>query len=358
MQMKDLVKDFQIKMPHWVKAMKQSNHHYEKGGEVVSINPYHIESDVFSHTMQVCLMAELVKANKLVKYAAILHDVGKPLSRENKDDRSRVAFIGHEGLSAYMALDYLKQTDLTDEEIIHVVKLISLHTVVFHMMEGENWEFKVAEKFVGQSKLLEDLLVLGYCDARGRFMEEEFTDSLAEFQAKFELVFEAIKELEANKQEEKKKTVVILVGPPNAGKSTFLKTFAQNDLVLCRDEVITSLHPKLSYDEAYRKTDSKEVDRLFNDLVQKAAREKVEKVYFDLTNMSPKSRRRNLGAFGKEYKTEMVVFLTSYEDLMSRNKNRSKSGKSIPEKVMISMMQKFLFPLADEADEVKVILKR
>lgn len=356
--MKDLIKDFQLKMPHWVKAMKQSNHHYEKGGEVVSMNPYHLESDTYTHSLMVCLLAELVNANKLVKYAALLHDVGKPLSRENKDDRQRVAFIGHEGLSVFQSLDYLNQTDLTDEEIIHVVKLISLHTVVFHMMEGDNWEFKVAEKFVGQSELLKDLLVLGYCDARGRFMENEFEYTLPELQAKFELVFEAIKELEEKEARKTSKTIHILVGPPNAGKSTFLKKEAANKLVLCRDNVITSLHPKLTYDEAYRKADSKEVDRLFSEQIQEASKNKVDEVFFDLTNMSPKSRRRNYGGFGKEYEIHTVVFLTSFSELMKRNKNRSLEGKSIPEKVMISMMQKFLFPLADEANRVSVKLFR
>lgn len=355
MRMSDLITDFQIKMPHWVKAMKQSNHHYEKGGDVISINPYHREGDVYSHTMQVCLLAELVNASKLVKYAALLHDIGKPFSRENKDDRQRVAFIGHEGVSAIMARDYLDKCDLTDEEKIYIIKLISLHTVVFHMMEGEEWEWNIAEKFVGQSDLLKDLLVLGYCDARGRFMEKEFEYTLDQLEYKFAFVFEAIRELESKPKTAATKEVVILIGPPNAGKSTYLKKYAGADLVLCRDDVICSMFPTLTYDEAYRKADPSEVDKKFNAQVQAAVKAKVDRVYFDLTNMAPKARRRNTGAFGKEYKVKMVVFLTSYETLLKRNKIRSQTGKSIPESVILDMAKRFLFPLADEADEVEVI---
>lgn len=357
MQMKDLITDFQNKMPKMVKAMKDSNHHFEKGGEVVSLNPYHLEGDVWSHTMQVCLLAELVGASKLVKYAALLHDVGKPLSRDSKEDRQRVAFIGHEGLSCFLALDYLKHTDLTTEEITHVIKLISLHTVVFHMMEGDNWEFKVAEKFIGEEQLLADLLVLGYCDARGRFMENEFPYTLPQLQEKFALVFEAMKELSEQAIPAKNKEIVILVGPPNAGKSTYLKNQSDNGTILCRDEVITNLFPDLTYDQAYSKADPKQVDSAFNQKVRQVANQKVDKVTFDLTNMAPKSRRRNTGAFNlKEYSVTQVVFLTSFEELMKRNKKRSQTGKSIPEKVMISMMQRFMFPLHDEADKVAVVL--
>lgn len=353
--MSDLITDFQIKMPHWVKSMDRSNHHYEKGGEVISINPYHREGSVLVHTFQVCLLAELEQASKLVKYAALLHDIGKPLARDSKDEKQRVAFIGHEGLSALMAREYLDQCDLTKEEKIYIIKLISLHTVVFHMMEGEDWEWKVAEKFVGQADLLHDLLVLGYCDARGRFMEKEFEYSLPQLLAKFEFVFEAIKELEAKPKVTGTKEVVILVGAPNAGKSTYLAKHAGTDLVIGRDDVITSMYPTLSYDEAYRKADSSTVDAKFNLLVKQAVKDKVDRVYFDLTNMAPKSRRRCTGAFGKEYKIKMVVFLTSYETLMKRNKIRSQSGKSIPEFVMKDMMKRFLFPLADEADEIEVV---
>lgn len=353
--MTDLITDFQIKMPHWVKAMKLANHHYEKNGEVVSINPYHREGDCWSHTQMVCLLAELEQASKLVKYATLLHDIGKPLARESKEDKQRVAFIGHEGLSSLMAREYLDQCELSDAEKIYIIKLISLHTVVFHMMEGEDWEWKVAEKFVGQADLLRDLLVLGYCDARGRFMEKEFEYSLTELLAKFEFVFEAIKELEVKSKATYVKEVVILIGPPNAGKSTYLSKNAGSDLVICRDDVITSMFPNLTYDEAYRKADSSVVDKKFNDLVQQAVKDKVDRVYFDLTNMAPKSRRRCSGAFGKDYKVKMVVFLTAYETLMKRNKVRAQTGKSIPDFVMKDMMKRFLFPLADEADEIEVI---
>ena len=151
------------------------------------------------------------------------------------------------------------------------------------------------------------------------------------------------------------KEVVILVGAPNAGKSTYLAKHAGTDQVICRDDVITSMYPTLTYDEAYRKADSSTVDAKFSLLVKQAVKDKVDRVYFDLTNMAPKSRRRCTGAFGKEYKIKMVVFLTSYETLMRRNKIRSQSGKSIPEFVMKDMMKRFLFPLADEADEIEVV---
>ncbi len=354
MEMKDLVKDFQIKMPKLVREMKASDHHYSP----VHINPYHIESDVWSHSMQVCLLADRFKVNDLVKIAALLHDVGKPLSREKDDEKQKVHFIGHEGISCFKALDFLKTLNLTDQEKVHIMELISYHTALYKMVKPEeSVQMDILEKFIGKRKLVEDLISLTMCDALGRFTDKD-TSHLEKLD---KIILPSLDLLEEKKEREILRpagSVTVLVGPPNAGKSTWLKTNQKGATILSRDEVILEVSGLDNYDEAYHKVDMGKVDHEFNRRIKEAAAKGGDYI-FDMTSMSPKSRRRNFSAFSKNYKRKAVVFYTSYETLMERNEYRSKNlNKTIPQRVMVDMMRSFMAPLYDEVDEVENIFER
>ena len=52
--MYEIVTKFQLDYPELVKLMKESNHHFSEG----NLNPYHLEGDIWCHTMMVCLMAK------------------------------------------------------------------------------------------------------------------------------------------------------------------------------------------------------------------------------------------------------------------------------------------------------------
>lgn len=357
--MSDIIIDFQLKMPHLVLSMQNSTHHYEKQRKFLSLNDYHLEGDVWAHTMMVCLVSEINQFSDAVKYACLLHDIGKPLSRKENDEKLRVSFIGHEGISAYMSLDYLNKTSLSNEDKAYIFKLISLHTSILHAFKHQNnWEWVLAEKFYNDVSLFKDLIALSFCDASGRFMTNEFSyKNYQDFFNEFELVFEMMEEIKQKEKKNTSKELFILIGPPNSGKSTFIKKNCKDsDLVISRDQIILEQNKGLSYNQAYAKMDSGLVDSILHKQIVDASKNGISKVFIDMTNMSPSSRRRNFSQFSKDYKIIMVVFLTSYNTLLERNEIRSKNeDKSIPMKVMIDMMSKFNYPLMNEADEIQLI---
>ena len=75
--MYELISWFQINYPQLRDELKNCMHNFDDA----KLNPYHLESDCWSHTMMVCKIAELEDFDKVVQIAALLHDIGKPLVR-------------------------------------------------------------------------------------------------------------------------------------------------------------------------------------------------------------------------------------------------------------------------------------
>ena len=71
MIIQELLTFFTSKYPNLVQDMKNSDHGNEFG-----LNPFHMEGDIFTHSIMVLKEAE--NAQDIHKYAAILHDIGKP----------------------------------------------------------------------------------------------------------------------------------------------------------------------------------------------------------------------------------------------------------------------------------------
>ena len=74
--MDELVNWFQIEYTELCTEMKTSDHATSPNEP----NPYHLEGTVWAHTMIVCQEAR--NDHKIVKIAALLHDIGKPLARD------------------------------------------------------------------------------------------------------------------------------------------------------------------------------------------------------------------------------------------------------------------------------------
>ena len=321
---------FQNNYPGLVQTMKDSDHHYD----INTLNPYHLESDVWTHTMMVCNIADYLKYNDLVKIACLLHDIGKPLCREENHDKKRVSFYMHEPLSGFMALNLLKTPifELQEHEILFIFKLICLHTEVFKLTPD-----KLAERFVDQSSLYDNLFDLATADSTGRFSEDLTLLNQEPL----------IPRILANKD----RTVTLLVGPPAAGKSSSItEEDRKTKFIVSRDEIITNMFPELSYSEAWTKADQKKVDRLLQAEFKEANKSNLD-VIVDMTHMSRKSRRRTLSHFPRakfNYKAE--VYVTGINELYKRNKNRT--GKEIADHVILRMVKSFYPPMYDEFDYI------
>ena len=85
-------------------------------------NPYHLY-DVGRHTLQVM---RAVSATPVLRYAALLHDVGKPECKTT-DETGVDHFYGHQELSAKMARTILRRLKLDNDTIDQVCRLVRNH---------------------------------------------------------------------------------------------------------------------------------------------------------------------------------------------------------------------------------------
>lgn len=187
--MNELIHWFLIKYPTLASDMKNSYHEVQTDEP----NPYHIEGDIFTHTMLVCLRAENDNSNKIVNICALLHDIGKPEARgvipfenmkpvhsESNEIRNngkfdgessglqrtmpksglKTHFRGHEGLSFYKAIEIVNKLEsegvLNLEEKIEVLKTVSKHGSLFDSIDADGnmkKENKVFEQWVPKDKI-------------------------------------------------------------------------------------------------------------------------------------------------------------------------------------------------------------
>lgn len=337
----NLVKWFQLEYPGFVKAMKQADHHYSKE----ELNPYHLESDVWTHTMMVVLAAS--QNNTLTEYmkdhllvAALLHDIGKPMARRENHEKKRVNFYSHEPLSAFLAVPIIHHIikDFSiglDDQLI--LEAIAMHTEVFKLTKEQ-----LTERLVNNQNLANLLMALSGSDHHGRFYE--MGDRINE-----QLV------VSHKPHGFQKKQVVVMVGLPCSGKSTTVDRYKDDEkwVILSRDNIIHELGAQkgfASYDDSWNNVDQKEVDKLF----QKRKKEAIasgKNVIFDMTNMSRKSRKKNLHGFGDDYLKIADVKMTSLQNIEFRNGIRA--GKTIPPEVIERMCKSFYPPLYDEFDDIQ-----
>jgi predicted kinase len=134
--------------------------------------------------------------------------------------------------------------------------------------------------------------------------------------------------------------LVILIGPPAAGKSTWLHQFS--------GEVIST-------DDIRRREFGVQYDQQLEPAVWQLAYERLEKyirsgkdVCFDATNTT-RGRRKPLIELAKKYGAgvEGVVFLQELDVLIKRNRSRP-PGKKVPEEVIKDKLQELEMPSYEE----------
>ena len=165
MKMYQLVEWFQLNFPKLHKDLLECNHNFDNRG----LNPYHLETDCWSHTLLVCKVAELSGYDKVVQVAAMLHDIGKPKVRKVNPRNSHVQFFGHEEISAKMSKNVLKQLQeegtLTEDECLEVEELILKHSLLHKDVAKE----ELIYEFQSKRDVYIHLVQLNRCDTLGRF---------------------------------------------------------------------------------------------------------------------------------------------------------------------------------------------
>ena len=388
--MNELVSWFQVNFSDLMLEMNGSFHSSVPNEP----NSYHIENSVFTHTMMVCLQAEILEVGKVTKITALLHDIGKPnartvipfeqkkpvysesnqirnegesgLNKEVPKSGLKTHFRSHEALSTFLSIPILRKLEqegvINESEKIEILTIISLHGTLFDNIKGgrEHKPEKVVAKF-NNYELYKSFVDQVKCDSLGRFFVS--TDGRKKDGS---FLGDTIYNIETFGEhfilktiDETLPTITVLVGPPNSGKSTWIKANKSNEFVISRDETLMryAAFNGMSQDnystiwKNLAEEDQKEID---NEILNKFNRAKQSKndIVIDMTNMSKKSRRKWLSQV-KGYNKKAVVFMTDIETLFERNLKRKESeGKFIPEEVIINMIKSFLVPTFDEVDEI------
>jgi poly(A) polymerase len=126
--------------------------------------------DVYAHTLQVLdqvIELETEGPDLILRWAAVLHDVGKPATRRFEAD-GRVSFHHHEAVGARMARVRLRALKYSKEIVGAVAELVFLHLRFYGYRSGEWTDSAVRRYVVDAGPLLPRLhkLVRSDCTTR------------------------------------------------------------------------------------------------------------------------------------------------------------------------------------------------
>lgn len=150
------------------------------------------------------------------------------------------------------------------------------------------------------------------------------------------------------------KDIYILVGPPAAGKTTWIQKEFQGEIfTVSSDDIIQEIADEedSTYDEVFAKY-AKVAEKMMWEDFDHLVGGDYTPIIVDRTNMSVKSRRKffeRLRNFhkGHGYKLHAVVFPKPEEAEYERRLN-GRPGKTIPEAVINGMLASFEMPTESE----------
>jgi poly(A) polymerase len=135
----------------------------ELPGLALEQDPIHRHKDVLAHTIAV---VENTSPDKILRLAALFHDVGKPKTR-SFGSRGKVSFHHHEVVGARMTRERMQALRYPTEEIEAVTRLVELH-LRFHTYRM-GWTDSAVRRYVRDAgDLLGRLNELTRCDCTTR----------------------------------------------------------------------------------------------------------------------------------------------------------------------------------------------
>ncbi len=323
--------------------MKETTHDHSNG----SLNPYHLEGDIWTHTMMVL---DLVDDDINLIFAAILHDLGKVYTRVEKQT-GRVAFLNHENVSMYKSIDILKEAKQKyNIDIILILQLIAWHGTLWNRVPIEN-KIKTLDLCYGhQPELLKRLIQFVEADAYGREFSETIVDDIKFIDEQFQFLNNYIPYNKLEFQDKKELEIIMLIGVSGSGKSTWL---SKKDLskysIISVDSYFDK--KKMNYDSIdYNKNIDKAFQQSLIDLDNAVKTRK--NIIIDMTNLTKEFRRKKLSKIPQnQYASKAVVFLNGEKSI---NENlRKRQGKRLSKDIIEKQISQFELPNYDEFDEIE-----
>jgi poly(A) polymerase len=132
-------------------------------------DPIHQHKDVLGHTIAVVGNVAATrdgKPNRIVRLAALFHDIGKPKTRSFQPDKG-ATFHHHEVVGARMTRDRMQALRYSNDDIEAVARLVFLH-LRFHTY-ALGWTDSAVRRFVRDADgQLSELIELTRCDCTTR----------------------------------------------------------------------------------------------------------------------------------------------------------------------------------------------
>lgn len=316
---------------------------------------WHLEGSVWTHTMMVVShMLRIInnsnpKNAKALVLAALMHDIGKIVCQEFNEEKQKITFYGHSGVSTFSAYEVLSQLDpeLSLTTQLYVMRLVNGHQIPFVFTDDmtTNAYRKVKAKFADDLQFLDDLMLLRQADTAGRISISEGGTDID----RMNLMRDEIADEQCDEQEfdwTDAPHAIILVGLPGSGKTTIAERDYSDYTLVSRDACVMELGGGLHYDHAWKTVDQAKVDKHFEKIFNNAINRR-ENLVIDRTNLTYKGRKKFITRLKKaNYAVTIKVVLTSLSTILARNENRI--GKTIPTNVILNMMKSFEMPFASE----------
>lgn len=148
--------------------------------------------------------------------------------------------------------------------------------------------------------------------------------------------------------------LIMCVGLPNSGKSTFYSKHYPTHIRLSTDSYIEwfASQANSTYNEVFNFA-IKQAQCCLDDILSYAITSQ-NPVYWDQTNLTVKTRKAKLKSIPESYERIAVFFNTPFDVCMERN--RAREGKMIPQRVMLQMKESLVPPTIEEGFSKIIII--
>lgn len=138
------------------------------------------------------------------------------------------------------------------------------------------------------------------------------------------------------------KEVIIAIGLPASGKSTYIKRNYKNHIIVSNDIIVDkyAVQNKIDYNEAFERIGKSKIIQLgMNDF--KKALKTGKSIVLDNTNLTKSIRKQYLD-LSEGYKKIALIFKIGKKEMQKRLKGRE--GKTIPNEVIEKMEKSYEEP--------------